>query len=81
MTHIACFAYLSVLSQGKLTSGIPSISDPVRWRLARGVARSLFVEDGERHFADFMAYDTPELIGDEYSDADAINERADHGQR
>jgi len=80
VSHIACFAYPSVPSQGKLTSGIPSISDGAL-RLARGLARSLFVEDGEQHFADFMAYDTPELLGDEYSDADAILEKANHGQR
>lgn len=79
VTRIACFAYPSVLSHGKLTSGIPSISDGAL-RLARGMARSLFVEDGARHLDDFLAYDTPELVGDEYRDADAVLEKAADGE-
>ena len=79
VNHVTCFAYPSLLTQGKLTSGIPSISDGAL-RLSRGIARSIFVEDGERHFADFVAYNEPELIGDEYVDADLTQERiAAHG--
>ena len=40
-------------------------------RLARGIVRSLFVEDREQHFAALTAFETPELLGDEWTDADA----------
>jgi hypothetical protein len=35
-------------------------------RLARGIARSLFAEDREQHFARLQAFDTAELAGDEW---------------
>lgn len=31
-------------------------------KLARGIARDLFVEDGDRHLASLLAYDTEELV-------------------
>jgi len=31
-------------------------------RLARGIARDLFVQDGEAHLASLLAYETPELV-------------------
>ena len=76
VSHISCFAYPAVPSHGKITSGIPSISDGAM-RLAQGLARSLFVEDGQEHLDRFLSYDTPELLGNEWSDADQF-ERANH---
>jgi len=73
LSHISAFNYAAVLSHGKLTSGIPSISDGVQ-RLAQGLARSLFVEDRDPFVARFEAYDKPELHGDEWTDADATAE-------
>jgi hypothetical protein len=32
----------------------------------------LFVADREAHYRSLVAYDTPELLGDEWSDADAL---------
>ncbi|NKC29885.1 NAD(P)-binding domain-containing protein [Falsiroseomonas selenitidurans] len=65
LERIACFAFPAVLTHGKLTSGIPSVSDGAR-RLAEALVRSLFVEDRARIRAQFEAYDTPELLGDEW---------------
>lgn len=73
ISRIACFAYPAVPSHGKITSGIPSISDGAA-RLATGLARSLFVEDRAYHLDRFLAFDTPELLGDEWLDADIDEE-------
>ncbi|MFB9948510.1 FAD/NAD(P)-binding protein [Rhizobium puerariae] len=75
---VFCFAYPAVPSHGKITSGIPSISDGAV-RLATGLARSLFVEDRAYHLDRFLGFDTPELLGDEWTDADIREEidRAD----
>ncbi len=73
ISHIHCFAYPAVPTHGKITSGIPSISDGAV-RLTTGIARSLFVEDRACHLDRFMNFDTPELFGDEWSDADAFEE-------
>jgi len=65
LSRIHAFNYPATLSHGKLTGDIPAISAGAR-RLAQGIARSLFVEDREAHFARLRAYDTPELRGDEW---------------
>jgi cation diffusion facilitator CzcD-associated flavoprotein CzcO len=67
---IHCFNYPASLSQGKLSGDIPAVSDGGR-RLARGIARSLFVADRDAHFANLVAYQTPELLGDEWEDSSA----------
>ena len=59
-----------MLSHGKLSGDIPAVSDGAQ-RLARGIARALFVEDQTQHYAALEAYDVPELHGDEWADADA----------
>ncbi|MGE7368841.1 NAD(P)-binding domain-containing protein [Neorhizobium sp. NPDC001467] len=69
IARISCFAYPAVPSHGKITSGIPSISDGAT-RLATGLARSLFVEDRAYHLDRFLFFDEPELFGDEWSHAD-----------
>jgi len=68
---VHCFNYPASLSHGKLSGDIPAVSDGGR-RLARGIARSLFVADREYHFASLMAYETPELLGDEWTDSAAV---------
>jgi FAD-dependent urate hydroxylase len=70
LSNIAVFNFPSVLSHGKLTSGVPAVSEGAH-RLARGLVRSLFVEDADYLQTRFAAYDTPELHGDEWIDADA----------
>lgn len=69
LSKIHCFNFPATLSHGKLTGDIPAISEGAD-RLARGIVRSLFVEDREAHFANLQAFDTPELLGDEWADAD-----------
>lgn len=73
ISRISCFAYPAVPSHGKITSGIPSISEGAT-RLATGLARSLFVEDRAYHLDRFLGFDTPELLGDEWTDADIYEE-------
>ncbi|MDR6820908.1 cation diffusion facilitator CzcD-associated flavoprotein CzcO [Neorhizobium sp. 2083] len=73
ISRICCFAYPAVPSHGKITSGIPSISEGAT-RLATGLARSLFVEDRAYHLDRFLGFDTPELLGDEWTDADIYEE-------
>ncbi len=67
LSKIHCFNFPATLSHGKLTGDIPAISEGAD-RLARGIVRSLFVEDRETHFASLRAFDTPELLGDEWAD-------------
>ncbi|RUL99300.1 NAD(P)-binding domain-containing protein [Rhizobium chutanense] len=68
LSKIHCFNFPATLSHGKLTGDIPAISEGAD-RLARGIVRSLFVEDREAHFANLQSFDTPELLGDEWFDA------------
>jgi cation diffusion facilitator CzcD-associated flavoprotein CzcO len=69
LKHIHCFNFPATLSHGKLTGDIPAISEGAD-RLARGVVRSLFVEDRAVHFENLQAYTTPEITGDEWQDAE-----------
>ncbi len=69
LSRIHCFNFPATLSHGKLSGDIPAISEGAD-RLARGIVRSLFVDDREQHFAALTAFETPELLGDEWTDAD-----------
>jgi cation diffusion facilitator CzcD-associated flavoprotein CzcO len=69
ISHAYCFSFPSLLSHGKINSGIPSINEGAT-TLSNGVARSLFVEDREQLLAQFHSYDKSELTGDEWTDAD-----------
>ncbi|WP_253958372.1 NAD(P)/FAD-dependent oxidoreductase [Rhizobium sp. WYJ-E13] len=75
---VHCFNYPASLSHGKLSGDIPAVSDGGR-RLARGIARSLFVADRETHFANLLAYETPELLGDEWTDSAALLDDLEKG--
>ncbi len=67
--QIHCFNFPATLSHGKLSGDIPAISEGAD-RLARGIVRALSVADREQHFAALTAFATPELLGDEWTDAD-----------
>jgi len=71
LARIHCFNFPATLSHGKLSGDIPAISEGAD-RLARGLVRSLFVEDAAIHYANLEAYHEPEILGDEWVDADAI---------
>jgi cation diffusion facilitator CzcD-associated flavoprotein CzcO len=76
LARLHCFNYPATLSHGKLSGDIPAISEGAD-RLARGIVRRLFVEDREIHFANLKAFATPELVGDEWQDADATHQLAE----
>ncbi|NKC34363.1 flavin-containing monooxygenase [Falsiroseomonas selenitidurans] len=67
LARLHCFNYPATLSHGKLSGDIPAVSAGAR-RLAHFIARAFFVEDREAHFASLQAYETPELLGDEWPD-------------
>jgi FAD-dependent urate hydroxylase len=69
LKHIHCFNFPATLSHGKLSGDIPAVSEGAD-RLARGIVRTLFVEDKEVHFANLQAFSTAEILGDEWVDAD-----------
>lgn len=68
LAHIHCFNDAAMLTHGKVSGDIPAVSAGAD-RLVRGIAASLFAEDVETHFDSLMAFDTPELHGDEWVDA------------
>jgi cation diffusion facilitator CzcD-associated flavoprotein CzcO len=74
LSRLHCFNYPATLSHGKLSGDIPAISEGGD-RLARGIVRRIFVDDREIHFANLQAFATPELLGDEWTDADAAAAR------
>lgn len=65
LARIHCLTYPATLSHGKLTGDIPAVSAGAE-RLARAIAAALFEEDKEEHLARLQAWDTPELLGDEW---------------
>ena len=68
LANIYCFNDAAMLTHGKVSGDIPAVSAGAD-RLVRGIAASLFAEDVETHFANLVAFDTPELMGDEWVDA------------
>ncbi|MGY8663629.1 NAD(P)/FAD-dependent oxidoreductase [Bradyrhizobium sp. UFLA05-109] len=76
LSRLYGFNYPATLSHGKLSGDIPAISEGAD-RLARGIVRRLFVEDREIHFANLKAFATAEILGDEWTDADAIHQPAE----
>lgn len=68
LAHIHCFNDAAMLTHGKVSGDIPAVSAGVD-RLVRGIAASLFADDVETHFANLVAYDIPELQGDEWMDS------------
>ena len=69
LARVHCFNYPATLSHGKLSGDIPAVSAGAN-RLTQGIARALFVADREAHFAALEAFETPELLGDEWPDRD-----------
>ncbi|MCC8402272.1 NAD(P)/FAD-dependent oxidoreductase [Paraburkholderia sp. MMS20-SJTN17] len=69
LSRIHCFNHAASLTHGKVAGDIPAISDGAQ-RLARAIAAMLFYADREAHFAALQAFDTVELAGDEWADAD-----------
>ncbi|MFL9892128.1 NAD(P)-binding domain-containing protein [Paraburkholderia sp. RL17-381-BIF-C] len=70
LSRIHSFNHGASLSHGKIAGDIPAISDGAQ-RLARAIAAMLFDADRDTHYAALQAFDTAELAGDEWADADA----------
>ncbi len=66
LARIHCLNYPASLSHGRLTGDIPAVSIGAD-RLARAIARDLFVADRVHHYAQLQAFDVPELQGDEWN--------------
>ncbi len=71
LKRLHCFNYAATLSHGKLSGDVPAVSEGAD-RLARNIVAELFDADRDRHFENLQAYDTPEILGDEWQDADAL---------
>ncbi len=70
LTRIHAFNFGATLSLGKVSGDIPAVSEGAQW-LAQGVAAAFWNDDVEKHWAAVQAYAKPELLGDEWTDADA----------
>jgi cation diffusion facilitator CzcD-associated flavoprotein CzcO len=70
LKDIHCFNHAATLSLGKISGDIPAVSEGAAL-LARAIAAAFYVEDAERHYQDLLAYQRPELLGDEWTDAEA----------
>ena len=64
-SRVHCFNFAATLSHGKVTGDIPAISIGAD-RLAEGICSALFAEDYEEQFRRLVAFDVPELLGDEW---------------
>ena len=71
LTRIHAFNFGAALSLGKVSGDIPAVSEGAQW-LAQGVAAAFWNDDVEKHWAAVQAYAKPELLGDEWTDADAV---------
>ncbi|MFI4995474.1 MAG: NAD(P)-binding domain-containing protein [Hyphomicrobiales bacterium] len=70
LSDIHCFNHAASLSLGKVSGDIPAISTGASW-LAEAIAGELFCRDVEKHWQNALDYSKPELLGDEWSDAEA----------
>lgn len=68
LARIHCFNDAAMLTHGKVSGDIPAVTAGAD-RLVRGIAATLFAADVEKHYESLMAYDTPELEGDEWTDS------------
>jgi cation diffusion facilitator CzcD-associated flavoprotein CzcO len=64
--RVHCFTFPAFVSHGPITGDIPAISVGAE-RIADGVAGALFAEDYEETWRRLLAWDTPELRGDEFT--------------
>lgn len=70
LADIHCFNHAASLSIGKVAGDVPGISAGARW-LADGIAAEFYNRDIEVHWQILLDFDKPELLGDEWTDAEA----------
>lgn len=66
--RVHCFNFAAALSHGKVTGDIPAISVGAE-RVAEGICSALFAADFDEQYRRLVAFDTPELLGDEWREA------------
>jgi cation diffusion facilitator CzcD-associated flavoprotein CzcO len=69
LADIHCFNHAATLSIGKVAGDIPGISTGAAW-LATGIAAEFYNRDIQAHWQILLDFDTPELLGDEWTDAE-----------
>jgi hypothetical protein len=69
LTNVHCFNYAASLSLGKVSGDIPAVSVGAGW-LADRLAATFYVRDIDVHWEQLLAYDKPELTGDEWTPAE-----------
>jgi FAD-dependent urate hydroxylase len=69
LADIHCFNHAATLSIGKVAGDVPGISTGAAW-LAGGIAAEFYNRDIEAHWQTLLDFDTPELLGDEWTDAE-----------
>lgn len=65
LSRIHCFCYPATLTHGTVSGDIPAISDGAT-RLSQGIASLLYGENIQEHYAQLLAFDDPEVFGDEW---------------
>jgi cation diffusion facilitator CzcD-associated flavoprotein CzcO len=80
LSRIHCFNAGASTSLGKVSGDIPGISEGASW-LAREVAARLYSEDIQHHWERLLAYDTPELRGDEWTASELPDDGTAPGER
>ena len=68
LSRVHCFCYPATLTHGTVSGDIPAISDGAG-RLSKGIASLLYTENIHEHFAQLLAFDEPEVFGDEWRTA------------
>ncbi|MBP2532275.1 NAD(P)/FAD-dependent oxidoreductase [Rhizobium sp. PvP099] len=66
LANIYSFNSGAAASLGKVSGDIPGISEGAAW-LSREIAAKLYAESFEQYWQRLLAYDTPELRGDEWT--------------
>jgi FAD-dependent urate hydroxylase len=69
LADIHCFNHAASLSLGKVAGDIPGISTGAEW-LAAGIAAEFYNRDIEAHWQILLDFTTPEVFGDEWSEAE-----------
>ncbi|MFD1624077.1 FAD/NAD(P)-binding protein [Azospirillum griseum] len=71
LNRVHAFNFAAVLSHGKVTGDIPGISAGAE-RLADSITAALFTEDYDHHWQRLIDFATPELLGDEWTEAEGF---------
>lgn len=69
LKHIHSFNYGATISLGKISGDIPAVSEGAEL-LAQAVSADFYQRDIEHHWQTLLDYDTPELLGDEWTASD-----------